>query len=140
MLTGSSQLSSKKLQFCEQSSAVLLVLVRRGLCPPPHHSFLHLQVQGEIHLCQHKHQGEERFCRGRRDRGSITAGSQWLQSLKDAAKVCIEPICSITNDVVGSNPPKFSPAAPRASPWQPPEELHQHLGRLLTWGYSSKPR
>lgn len=33
-LTGSIQLSSKKLQFCEQSSAVPLVLVRRGLCPP----------------------------------------------------------------------------------------------------------
>lgn len=123
-LTGSSQLSSKKLQFCEQSSAVLLVLVRRGPCPPPHHSFLHLQVQGEIHLHQHQHQGEERLCRGRRDRGSITAGSQWLRSHRDTAKVHMEPMCSITNDAVGSNPPH--------SPQQHPEQALSSLLRSCT--------
>lgn len=42
------------------------VLARRETCAGHHptDSPLHLQVQGEIYLCQHQQQREERLCRG----------------------------------------------------------------------------
>lgn len=61
-LTGSSQLSSKKLQFCKQSSAAPLGPAGKGPGPPTPDSSPHLQIQGEIHLCHHQHQREERLC------------------------------------------------------------------------------
>lgn len=72
-LTGSSQLSSKKLQFCKQRSASTIGPCKEGARAPhwqpcaghhPTDSPLHLQVQGEIYLCQHQQQREKRLCRG----------------------------------------------------------------------------
>lgn len=72
-LTGSSQLSSKKLQFCKQRSFSAISPGEEGAAAPcqqpcaSHHPAdlsPYLQVQGEIHLCHHQQQREERLCRG----------------------------------------------------------------------------